>query len=442
MQLRDYQREAVERAVSANVKRVCIVAPTGAGKTVIGAAIASHFGGNVLWVSHTEELDRQAMRRLPSNAITTTVQKMLAREHFPDVSAVIIDECHHYVADSWNTILSEYPDAMIYGLTATPQRGDGVALGNAFDQLIVAANYSRLLEDEHLVPCEIYSGTTKRLDPIEAYKRYVNGQTAFVYVSQVNEAERLAHEFNMNGISADFIGANTDKTQRKHIIARFDKGEIKVLTNVYTLTEGVDIPRASACIIARNITHVGTYLQIAGRVLRPYPGKTKATIIDLPGVYRAFGPPTMDREYSLSGCGIQNKSISVTTCLECGRAYESGPLKCPGCGHVKLPQERKWNPVWSEDLKKVYDGKNTPIDAQHTEFLRLNEIRKSMGKHVGWLVFHWMAVFEEQPPLFLLPEGDKVADYRNLIATAKEKGYRPGWASYLYKSRYGTWPRK
>lgn len=440
MQLRDYQEETIRKVIESPSRRICIVAPTGAGKTVIGAEIAKRTNGPVLWISHTEELDRQADLILPDNTTTVTVQTLLARSQYPDVAAVIVDECHHYVAESWGSVLEAYKEAKIYGLTATPQRGDGVALGNVFDQMIVATTYSRLLADGHLVPCDVYSGSGRSFDPVVAYKKYTNGETAFVYVSQVNEAEKLAHEFNMQDISADFIGGNTTKADRPNIISRFGSGELKVLVNVYTLTEGVDIPRASACIIARNISHVGTYLQIAGRILRPHPGKKKATIIDLPGVFRSFGPPTMDREYTLSGKGISGKKISVTTCKKCGRAYQTGPKTCPGCGEplVFIPKGLKL--LWSEDLKKVYDCENTPTAAKYAEFLNFNKIRKEQGRGIKWLIDSYKLTFNEDPPLFILPEEDKREDYNKLVTIAKVKGFKSGWASYIYKSRYGKWP--
>lgn len=445
MNLRPYQQECIDKALSCDARRICIVAPTGAGKTVIGATIANHFGGNVLWISHTEELDRQAKAVLPNNTITTTIQKILARDHYPDVSAVIIDECHHYVAEYWSSVIGQYPEARIFGLTATPQRGDGVALGNAFDQLIVAANYSDLLSGGFIVPCEVYSGTRKDLDPVDAYKRYVPGQLAFVYVSTVEDGETVAKNFNEHGIPAAFIGANTDKAIRKHIISRFNNEEIKVLVNVYTLTEGVDVPKASACIIARNVSHVGTYLQIAGRVLRPYPGKKCATIVDLPGVFRSFGPPTMDREYSLSGEGIGAANISVTTCKQCGRAYETGPKRCPGCDYLSPPLPAPFKLLWSEELQKVFNGIDTPTEEKHKEFIRLNEMRKKLGKSISWLIYQYKIIFCEvgdKPPLFLLSRDDRMEDYQDLLIRAKERGYQPGWAANIFKSRYGSWPRK
>jgi superfamily II DNA or RNA helicase len=79
---------------------------------------------------------------------------------------------------------------------------------------------------------------------------------------------------------------------------------VRVLTNVNTLTEGVDVPEARTCILARSFGHVGGYLQAAGRVLRAAPGKESAVVVDLTGATIRHGLPTTDRTYSLSGRAI------------------------------------------------------------------------------------------------------------------------------------------
>jgi hypothetical protein len=58
---------------------------------------------------------------------------------------------------------------------------------------------------------------------------------------------------------------------------------VAVLVNCMVLTEGTDLPRASCVIIGRPTTHVGLYVQMVGRVLRTYPGKTEAIVLDVVG---------------------------------------------------------------------------------------------------------------------------------------------------------------
>jgi superfamily II DNA or RNA helicase len=73
------------------------------------------------------------------------------------------------------------------------------------------------------------------------------------------------------------------KKARDDAMDGFRTGRIDWLTNVHVLTEGVDVPNAEVCMLARSPQHSGTYLQMVGRVLRSADGKTEALLIDLPG---------------------------------------------------------------------------------------------------------------------------------------------------------------
>ena len=75
----------------------------------------------------------------------------------PEADVVILDEAHHFVADAWGEVAKYYKDALVFGFTATPERGDGRPLGDMFTALVEAAKYSELLEGGWIVPCEIYA---------------------------------------------------------------------------------------------------------------------------------------------------------------------------------------------------------------------------------------------------------------------------------------------
>src|SRR6185369_8354499 len=116
-----------------------------------------------------------------------------------------------------------------------------------------------------------------------------------------------------------------------------------VLVNVYTLTEGVDVPEASCCILARGCGHPGMLLQTAGRVGRAAPGKTGATLLDLRGVTHKLGLWEADREWSLEGraCDMtreeREREKQSHTCPACDAAFEAyafdreGWRICPVC---------------------------------------------------------------------------------------------------------------
>jgi superfamily II DNA or RNA helicase len=223
---------------------------------------------------------------------------------------LVLDEAHHYVAEQWSTIIDCYNGARTIGLTATPERQDGAPLGDVFQDIVVAANYSQLTRDGYLVPAIVFQppsslsrGDTAQ-DPIDAWLRYSGGARTFVFCQRVNGAVELAKRFREVGVSAEAVEANTPAMERDSIISRFRSGETRILTNVNILTEGIDIPEAACVVIGRQFGHVGNLLQAAGRVLRPSHGKSHAVIIDLTGATLKHGLPTDDREYSLSGRAI------------------------------------------------------------------------------------------------------------------------------------------
>jgi superfamily II DNA or RNA helicase len=161
--LRPYQVEVVAefwRAVEAGQRRIIIVAPTAAGKTVIARAIIEQarrkaFGS--LFLAHRREILSQTSNKLhgiPHGVIrpgdqprplelvqVASVQTLHRRGiksgtmELPEAGLVIVDECHHVVAQSYRSIIDRYPDSILLGLTATPCRGDGRGLGNIFQTM-------------------------------------------------------------------------------------------------------------------------------------------------------------------------------------------------------------------------------------------------------------------------------------------------------------------
>lgn len=230
----------------------------------------------------------------------------------PHFDVIIIDEVHHAAAESYTALIRAYPDAWIFGLTATPQRSDGKALGHVFDELIEIVRYSELLamEDSPIVKCEVYRPSTERLvdglaqEPLFAWMRYAFGTKTIVYVRTIAEAEAELAKFSAAGIACGVVHSEMEQSKRELVMAAFRSGALTVLINVYVLTEGIDIPDVQTIVLARRCEHAGMYIQIAGRALRASEGKKQALIIDLTGASHRHGLPTDDREHSLDGSGI------------------------------------------------------------------------------------------------------------------------------------------
>lgn len=365
MILRPYQERAISdlRAQYVNGRKsVCLVLPTGAGKTVAAAEIIRLTvarRGRVLFLVHRQELLSQSVSKLEQAGVTDlriiqagtdlgsraapvavasipTLTRWTERQ--PEASLVIIDECHHVVAKTWRRLADHYSGSTILGLTATPQRADGKPLGDIFDSIVVGATVQELIDLGHLAPVRVQGpplnlgSRTIAMTPADAYAKYANGQRAVVFCSTVEESERIAA--SMPVPSAVVSGAMSN-SERAQILGDFRAGKIRVIANVFVLTEGWDDPGAAVCILNRNPGHAGVYLQMCGRVMRPHPDKTEALIIDLCGSTLIHGRPDADRVYSLDGKAIDHDRKLIKQCPACGAVFEGTSRECPEC-HAAL----------------------------------------------------------------------------------------------------------
>lgn len=321
-------------------RSVLVVSPPGSGKTEMGMLLVDRLRDDekVLWVVHTRELALQALQRLrkkfgdervgaimggyvetPGARITVaTVQSLLLRGGALDVDLVVLDEAHHYPAEAWRTVL----DLMrrkprVLGLTATPERDDGAPLGDIFDDLVVAAHYSELRREGHIVPVRVVApvrdlGSDFAQHPVDAYAQWSGGGSAFAFFPLIKTARMYAEEWIMRGVDARCVHSEETKQERAATFEAFEKGECRVMSTVAAIIEGVNVPAASVAILGRSFDFIGGYLQATGRILRPDKGsgKTFATVIDLTGATLRHGPPDQDREYSLTGKGIVSRSSS------------------------------------------------------------------------------------------------------------------------------------
>jgi DNA repair protein RadD len=199
MKLRGYQQNVINeygQKIAAGIRRIIIVAPTGAGKTVIAAEIIRRAGAEynrALFIAHRNELLTQACDKLKSFDIfagiikagrdkdarpqamvqVAGIQTLHARAarakmmELPPAEIVIFDECHHCRAMTYQRIIEAYPNAIIIGLTATPCRGDGRGLGNVFDALIECPQIGELIELGYLVKPKIFAPAPPDLRGVE-----------------------------------------------------------------------------------------------------------------------------------------------------------------------------------------------------------------------------------------------------------------------------------
>lgn len=368
--LRDYQQRALEAlrsSYAAGHRAPCLVAPTGSGKTVLFATVAANAiprGNRTLIVTDRVTLKDQTVAMLARAGVddvrviqadidtgrqdapvivasAQTLRLPRWRDQLPDLDLIVWDECHGVATRTYDATLKRYPNARRLGLTATPCRADNRPL-DAFDDLVVGPSMRELIALGHLAPPHVLRPPEGALqdgqiaiDPVAAYRRHAEGKRAAVFCLTVEQAQRYADDFRAAGITAEVVTAKT--RDRAAVIARFAADQFRILISVGCLTQGWDDPGCGVAILARKPAHVGLWLQICGRVLRPFPGKTEGLIIDLCGALWLHGLPEIDREYSLSGKAISSVvKDSLSQCRACGSAFLSGPRACPYC-NAELP---------------------------------------------------------------------------------------------------------
>ena len=421
-QLRDYQIDAIDRVralMTSGKKRVALVLPTGTGKTKTAAEVVRRVvetGRKVLWFAHRAELVDQAARDLTSHGLivggvsasaqlppnpyapvqVATIQTLLSRGLRPAADLIVADEAHHYVADEFVTVLRNYPTALVVGLTATPERSDGRGLGEIFDGLVIGITAKRAIEAKHLVPCEVMR-PPKLLDPgriaqnpVDAYVEHAGERKAIVFARRIELAEEYAREFTMRGIPARCISAETPWAERGLYIDAFKRGTIRVLTNVFALTEGLDVPDVSCVILARGFSTPGPYIQAAGRALRLAPGKTDALILDLRGVSHDLGRPDDERVYSLDGRGIRLVDQNCY-CPVCGAPRESGE-PCAACGW-KPESDEGGDSITGDKLEKYARKRGEDSEQRFKTLVKWMRVAKANNYKPGWVFMKWKVVY-------------------------------------------------
>lgn len=329
----------------AGVKRNLIVAATGTGKTVISAFDYKVFSESatgvcrLLFVAHREEILKQSLQTYrsvlqdanfgelwvggarPSNGIDhlfVSVQTFNSKfdnifRNLPDCyyDYIVIDEAHHLVADSYRNVLNHFAPKLLIGLTATPERMDGVSLLPDFDNQISAEirlpkaldeglltpfQYLCISDDTDLTDDELMQGDryvatklTERLcnrervglivDRLHYYLADERHCRALGFCATKKHARYMTDEFCKIGLRAACLTSDNDN-ERKELNLKLSKGQINYLFVVDIFNEGVDIPSVDTVLFLRPTESLTIFIQQLGRGLRLYPGKQQLTVFD------------------------------------------------------------------------------------------------------------------------------------------------------------------
>lgn len=343
------ERLEVERTVH-DRHRNLLVAATGTGKTVMAALDYRHLRKKLgrdltlLFVAHRREILEQSLRtyqdvlveaefgelmvggETPRKArhVFASVQSLNARalNHFTadHFDVVVIDEFHHGVAPTYRKILDHFAPGELLGLTATPERTDGLTLQNEYFDGRIAAELRlwEALENDLLSPFH-YFGITDSTDlraiswergsydagaldnlftgndararlVVKAVRDKITdpgGMRALGFCVSVDHARFMADFFRRAGLNAKALFGTTPSDERRRALDELKAGTVQVLFSVDLFNEGLDIPDVDTLLFLRPTSSATLFLQQLGRGLRRSEGKAVLTVLDFIGRHRA-----------------------------------------------------------------------------------------------------------------------------------------------------------
>lgn len=472
--LRPYQQRAI-RALQLQVvsgkKRIILVSPCGSGKMVLAAYIIRTATVPVLFVCHLRELIDQCVDQLARQNITNvgvvrgdderfnpsasvqlgSVQTLVRREPlFPPETpiVVLVDEAHRCAGNTYRRILSQYPNAIVLGFTATPTRLDGKPLGgDLFQAIEIVATYGELLKNpDWLVGPDVFSTDLTYLKSKLAQVAKVGGdyqedqlsavmQNKILRGNAVNHWLRLAHMhptftadghrvpmqlregprrktfcfcvgiehsqfiaegFEQAGVRVAHLDGKTPNDQRKSMLRDLASGALEVICNCNILLEGVDLPSLKCIVHCRPTKSLVLWMQSTARAFRPWEG-IRPLLLDHAGNFDEHGSPTEDRHWSLSHNARRMAStVLMKLCPVCFAYVATSLTVCPYCGHVFAA------------------GESRSIQQTEEELVQRNTDPASLKEDY----------------------------FQKMASLARSRGYKPGFASAKWKEKYGSWPER
>lgn len=404
------------RVVTPKHRRVLIVAPTGAGKTRLGAMVcvsAVALGSRVLWVTHSIDLLNQSASVFTESGLRVGIiqadrprdlsapiqvgsSSTLVRREIDAYDIIIFDEVHLFVGtDTAAWIIAANPRAQILGLTATPWKLSGEPMGLLFNHIIQLASYAELIAFGALVPSRVFAPPRSRPDlsgihivhgdfdkrEVEevvnqpevvgdivstydqnAWMPYGHRQ-AIAFAHSIPHSIALAKAFRDCGHRAEHLDFRTPPRDRERLLERFKTGEIDVLCNKDILTAGFDHPGVGCVIDASPTMSLARYRQRIGRGMRKDVGKRDLLVHDHSANVFRHGFAHADREWTLADAreeAPKDSQPSLQTCPKCFAVFVPAPI-CPACGHA-FPTEAR-------ELKQR-EGKLEEITSVETDDVR------------------------------------------------------------------------
>ena len=229
---------------------------------------------------------------------------------------VIVDEFHHAAASSYLTLLQHVRPLELLGLTATPERSDGLPLLGWFDNRIAAELRLWDAIDQHRLSPFVYYGIHHGLDlrehpwrrgrgyDVDGLTNLFTGNDAWArrvldqllkrvddprrmrvlgFCVSVEHARFMARVFREAGIAATAIWADSPEPERRAALRDLRERAVNAVFSVDLFNEGIDVPAVDTLLLLRPTDSPTLFLQQLGRGLRRSHGKTACTVLDFVG---------------------------------------------------------------------------------------------------------------------------------------------------------------
>ena len=332
------QRKALKelnRNRAIGISRALVISATGSGKTYLAAFDAMNFSPNrLLYVVHEGSILRKSLetfqevfgglkscgvysgeaKELEADFIfSTNVSMCRSLELFDkkEFDYIIIDECHHAVADTYRQIIDYFEPEFLLGLTATENRMDNKDVVEIFgnnipyelrlrdaiiNDLIVPFHYYGIRDE--LVDYGLTDSEERRLiaqisnedncefiyQQIESHRPQGQKLKALAFCRNIQHARMMAENMGDYYHTTYLSGKNkTGERIRAYNDLQSDNKELEILFAVDILNEGVDIPGINMVLFLRPTESSTIFIQQLGRGLRKYQNKNYVTILDFIG---------------------------------------------------------------------------------------------------------------------------------------------------------------
>lgn len=323
IQPRDYQEKAIRKLIS--WRQGGVVAPCGAGKTMVMLEAMARIGQPSLWVTHTKELAEQVIDRAcevfditkeeigfigdgrftVGNRLTVALIQTLSKADLEQIThkfgAVFIDEAHHMAAKSFFHPIGQFPALYRIWVSATPEREDGLtdmvfAAGGPIVHTIEQKDVPTIIPDLRVIKTEYQSTKDEYVhiiaDLINNRKRnqlivdtiaqQVEGNYSLVLSDRVEHLKILKDllEDSLVDKTVAILTGSMKKKERASVMERVQNKQIDILLATQLAREGLDIKHLNRLYLVTPKKAAGAIIQEVGRIMRPVEGKTDAIVYD------------------------------------------------------------------------------------------------------------------------------------------------------------------